>query len=108
MSTEQLAEVLGNTLTQRGYKLESGTNMIGTYGKGNKVLRILFGAFVKRFAFRVTITDQMGDTELNFKKEGKGMAGGAIGVAQVSNEYKRLIEVIENYHTKHHLEKEGI
>ena len=34
------------------YKLESGTNEKGVYGTGSNIMRILFGAFVKRYTFQ--------------------------------------------------------
>lgn len=77
------------------YSLEEETQLKGKYGKGSKIMRILLGAFVKRFAWEVTISTQGGLTTATLYKETKGYAGGAIGVNQVNKEFKRLVGVWE-------------
>jgi hypothetical protein len=93
-TAEGVAGNLSTEMLAQGYKLEVGTADNGVYGKGNKVMRILFGAFVKRFAFRVHVTNEGNATQLVFVKDGKGYAGGVIGVNQVKKEFSRLVEVI--------------
>ncbi len=93
---EAIASKVHNLFTKDGYTIEEGTQLKGKYGKGSKVMRILFGAFVKRFAWEVTITTQGGLTTATLYKETKGYAGGAIGVNQVNKEFKRLVEAWES------------
>lgn len=91
----EIASKINALFLKDGYKLEEGTEMKGKYGKGSKIMRILFGAFVKRFAFEVSVTNEGGIIKATLYKETKGYAGGAIGVNQVKNEFKRLIAVWE-------------
>lgn len=91
----EIASRINDLFMKDGYTLEEGTQLKGKYGKGSKIMRILFGAFVKRFAWEVTISNQGGMTTATLYKETKGYAGGAIGVNQVKNEFKRLVSVWE-------------
>lgn len=90
---EAIASKVHELFTKDGYTLEEGSQLKGKYGKGSKIMRILLGAFVKRFAWEVTISTQGGLTTAALYKETKGYAGGAIGVNQVNKEFKRLVEV---------------
>lgn len=92
---EALASKINTLFTKDGYSLEEGTQLKGKYGKGSKIMRILLGAFVKRFAWEVTVSTQGGLTTATLYKETKGYAGGAIGVNQVKNEFNRLVGVWE-------------
>lgn len=98
LTVDVLAEKFEAFLVNKGYKLEAGTKIDGRYGKGNKILRLLFGAFVKRFAWQITITNDFGITELTFYKEAKGYAGGIIGVSQVNNEFNSIINSLVRFH----------
>lgn len=89
---EAIASKINNLFLKDGYSLEDGTQLKGKYGKGSKIMRILFGAFVKRFAWEVTVSTQGGLTTATLYKETKGYAGGAIGVNQVKKEFNRLVE----------------
>lgn len=91
----EIASKINALFLKDGYKLEEGTELKGKYGKGSQIMRILFGAFVKRFAWEVTVTTEGGIVKATLYKETKGYAGGAIGVNQVKNEFKRLISVWE-------------
>ncbi|MDP4797313.1 MAG: hypothetical protein NWQ27_05785 [Crocinitomicaceae bacterium] len=92
---DAIASKVNDLFIKDGYSLEEGTQLKGKYGKGSKIMRILLGAFVKRFAWEVTISTQGGLTTATLYKETKGYAGGAIGVNQVNKEFKRLVGVWE-------------
>jgi len=92
---DAIASKVNDLYIKDGYSLEEGTQLKGKYGKGSKIMRILLGAFVKRFAWEVTISTQGGLTTATLYKETKGYAGGAIGVNQVNKEFKRLVGVWE-------------
>lgn len=80
-----------NLFTSSGYKLIEGDNGNGVYEKGNRAMRILFGAFVKYFKFDVSIQDGADNKpQLKVDKKTSGMSGGAIGVSQVKKELKRV------------------
>ena len=92
---ENIASKINTLFLKDGYTLEEGSQLKGKYGKGSKIMRILLGAFVKRFAWEVSVTNEGGVIKATLYKETKGYAGGAIGVNQVKNEFKRLIAVWE-------------
>jgi len=99
-SSDELGESIYELLVKKGYKLEDGSEVNATYGKGSKIGRLLLGAFIKRFVFSVKITNIEGATTLVFSKDGKGYMGGAIGVVQVKNEYNSIISILGEYHSK--------
>jgi len=88
---EALAMNIDSLLIDEGYKLTGGPKGAGEYEKGSKILRILFGAFVKyfKFSFRLKAIDDQ-NIELFVVKANSGMAGGIIGMNQVKKELKRL------------------
>ncbi len=98
---EDLGVKVNEYLNKQGYKLESGSNTEGIYGKGSKILRVLLGAFVKRFEWHVHIAEVNSSTGLTFTKNAKGYAGGLIGVNQVKNEYRRITETLKAFHASH-------
>lgn len=98
MNVDEVADRFAVFMDKKGYKLEFGTKKDGRYGKGNQILRLLFGAFVKRFAWQVNISDEFGVTQLTFYKEAKGYAGGIIGVSQVNNEFNSIINSLKVFH----------
>lgn len=89
-NAEAVSGQVNQLLTQRGYRIEAGAPNNGIYGKGNKTMRILFGAFVKRYAFDVRVKDEAGGTLLHFVKNEKRMVGGAIGMNQVTKESNQI------------------
>ena len=98
---EDLGGKINEYLKGQGYKLEKGTNTEGTYGRGSKIMRVLFGAFVKRFEWQVSIAEINKSTGLTFTKNAKGYAGGLIGMNQVKNEYNRLTGTLKAFHADH-------
>jgi len=98
---DALGDKINEYLIKEGYQIEQGNKVIGVYGKGNKVMRILFGAFVKRFEWHVEINDINGSTGLIFTKNSKGYAGGVIGVQQVKKEFSRIVELLKAYQQNH-------
>jgi hypothetical protein len=101
-NADELAGKVEKFLKGEGYSLEGGSSASGIYGKGNKTLRILLGAFVKRFTWKIEVEDAGSTTVLHFIKDEKGYWGGAIGVSQVKTEYKRITNVLKNFHAAHH------
>jgi hypothetical protein len=90
-----LATNIDFLMLKEGYKLVSGQKGNGEYEKGNRVLRILFGAFVKYFKYTIKLKElEDKSIELLFIKTSSGMSGGLIGMNQVKNELKRLAQVL--------------
>lgn len=88
---EQVAEALNAYFLKNRYRLESGSKMQGVYGTGNDILRILLGAFAKRFKFRFAISPQPNGTALVVEKGMSGAMGGAIGYMRMNKEYTRVL-----------------
>ena len=93
----ELAKKLDAVFKAEGYSFSEGQPNNATYEKGNRVMRILFGAFVKYFKFSVTITQNEDKTvTVNFFKQTSGMSGGLIGMNQVKNELQRMNTVLQS------------
>lgn len=91
VSAADLAQTVHNQMLKDGYSLNTGQPGNGVYEKGNRVLRILFGAFVKYFKWTILVADAGdGVTRLRMSRETSGMSGGVIGMNQVKNEFNRL------------------
>ncbi len=93
---KELSGIIENLFLGEGYKREQGSPENAVYGIGNKTMRILFGAFVKRYTFNVIIKEENGQTKLELIKGMSGVSGGAIGIAKLNKEYKRIAEAIKN------------
>ncbi|OSZ76955.1 hypothetical protein CAP36_11010 [Chitinophagaceae bacterium IBVUCB2] len=96
-SKEELENKLNLFFTSEGYKLKSSVGETHTYTKGNRVMRILFGAFVK-FHKQSAIIKNEGDLySVMLHKDSTGMSGGLIGMNQVKKEFARLSEAFKQY-----------
>ncbi len=78
------------------YRLEDGTPADGTYGIGNNLLRILFGAFVKRYKFKVNVVPSGNGCLVYVEKGMSGVMGGAIGYAKMKKELARIRLGVQN------------
>ena len=92
---EVFTETINTFFINHGYTLVEGNKANGTYEKGNRVLRLLLGAFYKYFKFRTHI-EFYGEKKAKFilAKATSGFSGGAIGVSQVKKEIKSLEEAL--------------
>jgi hypothetical protein len=89
-SPEAVARELSNFMQREGYKLETGDVYRGTYGIGSTIMRILFGAFVKRYTFDFAMQPSENAVVLEFKKGMTGWSGGVIGLAKMNSELTRM------------------
>jgi len=90
-TAKPLADLLHDSIMADGYSVDSGMLGNRTYVKGNRIARLLLGAFYKYFKFHVkmkTLDDKTVHVTVN--KATTGMSGGVIGVNQVKKELKRL------------------
>ena len=80
----------------RGYRLELGKPGDGTYGTGSNFLRILFGAFAKRYSFSVKVTqsDDQSPVILHLGKAMSGAMGGVIGHGKMTKEYNAIVDTL--------------
>ncbi len=93
VDAQTLAGLVNQKLVGSGYGILQGNPNDAIYEKGNRVMRLLFGAFVKYFKFGVRIEDA-GDGQLKVRvhKLTSGMSGGLIGMGQVKTELKRIAQ----------------
>jgi hypothetical protein len=92
---EQAKQSADNILTEAGYKLKKDDWQQSEYTKGNRVLRILFGAFVKYNKILVSLSGSSDKVTMTVSNQSSGFSGGMIGMAQVNKEYKRVIAAFD-------------
>lgn len=94
---EELENKLNLFFTSEGYTLKSSEGETYIYTKGNRVLRLLFGAFVK-YHKQSAIIKQAGEQfSVMLHKDSTGMSGGLIGMNQVKKEFARLADAFKEY-----------
>lgn len=93
-SKEQALSSAGNILTELGYKLKESQWHGDVYTKGNYILRILLGAFVKYNKVQVSAEGE-GDITLTIENKSNGFSGGLIGMSQVKKEYSKIISSLQ-------------
>ena len=94
---EELDNKLNLFFTSQRYKVKKAEGESITYEKGNRVLRLLLGAFVK-YHKQIVIIKHQGDLfSLLLQKDSTGMSGGLIGMNQVKKEFARLTEAFREY-----------
>jgi hypothetical protein len=97
ISKDELDKKIDQLLVSSGYTMKEGQIGHAVYAKGNRVMRILFGAFVKYFKFTI-VTGGSSDSDeikLAVRQESSGMSGGLIGMNQVKNELIRLGQILQ-------------
>jgi hypothetical protein len=94
---EELENKLNLFFTSQGYTAKTKSADIYSYTKGNRVLRMLFGAFVKYHKQAVVIKSEGDMFSVLLQKDSTGMSGGLIGMNQVKKEFARLTEAFREY-----------
>lgn len=94
---DELDNKLNLFFTSEGYILRSHEGETLTYTKGNRVLRLLFGAFIKYNKQSVIIKNQGELYSVMLHKDSSGISGGLIGMNQVKKEFARLAEAFKIY-----------
>lgn len=90
LDTDATAAAVEGYFLSEGYRLEDGNAYDAVYGIGNNLMRILFGAFVKRFKFKVRVLEGGAGSFVTVEKGMSGMMGGAIGYAKMKKELARV------------------
>jgi lactate dehydrogenase-like 2-hydroxyacid dehydrogenase len=94
---EELDNKINLFFTSEGYTPKEKSADLHTYTKGNRVLRLLLGAFVKYHKQSVAIRQEGDQFSVMLNKESSGMSGGLIGMNQVKKEFARLSEAFRAY-----------
>jgi len=90
LDTNAAATAVEGYFLCEGYRLEDGNAYDAVYGIGNNLMRILFGAFVKRFKFKVRVAAGGSGSVVTVEKAMSGMMGGAIGYSKMKKELARV------------------
>jgi len=90
VGADEIANAADKVLMNDGYKLIEGNIGNATYEKGNRTMRVLFGAFVKYSKIQVTSSMQSDSVKLMVDRKTSGMSGGLIGMNQVKKEMERV------------------
>lgn len=85
-SLENMRNEVEMLMLSMGYKHLGG----GTFEKGSRVMRILFGAFCKYFKFTIGFEQRDDEIRMTVTKSTTGMSGGVIGMNQVKKEFEIL------------------
>jgi len=88
---QDVSQELATYFTARGYKLEKGSLLDGSYGIGSNIMRILFGAFAKRFVFSFNIQPQDAGSILTLSKGISGAMGGYLGYRRMNKEMEAIL-----------------
>lgn len=92
---ENLGTIVHEALKKEGYKLISGLPGNGTYEKGDRTMRLLFGAFVKYSKLESqTYLGDDGVSRLKIGRASSGMSGGLIGMNQVKKEMQKIADLL--------------
>ncbi len=96
-SKDELNKQIDEVLLSDGYRMIIGNPGNAVYEKGNKTMRVWFGAFVKYYKFKfLTFSDDSGNIKVQVVKDSSGMSGGMIGMDQVKKELTRLSIVLQS------------
>ena len=94
---EELENKINLYFSSVGYRVKKAEGEVITYEKGNRVLRILFGAFVKYHKQSVTVKQEGDLFSVMLHRDSSGMSGGLIGMNQVRKEFERLTDGFKSY-----------
>ncbi|HEX4876508.1 MAG TPA: hypothetical protein VFV31_07520 [Chitinophagaceae bacterium] len=94
---DELLNKLNLFFVSEGYKQASTEGDTTFYTKGNRVLRLLFGAFVKYHKQSVNIKQEGEQFSVMLHKDSSGISGGLIGMNQVKKEFARLADAFKAY-----------
>lgn len=94
---DEIKKRVHDFMMSSGYRLTVGSPGEGQYEKGNRTMRILFGAFSKYFKFFLQIVEESDQTiTVSLGTQTSGMSGGLIGIKQVKDELKKMSATFQN------------
>lgn len=95
-NVESVQKSITNILGEMGYVVKSSDWQQTVYTKGNRILRLLLGAFVKYNKLNVSFSNNENKTTAVVSGSSSGFSGGVIGMAQVNKEFKKVIETLND------------
>ena len=95
---EELENKLNLFFASENLPLKSDKGDEKVYQKGNKVMRVLFGVFVKYFKLVVTVKQQDGLFSVKiFRDMNLVLSGGLIGINKSRKEFSRISDAFKVY-----------
>jgi hypothetical protein len=95
-TADEIGIAIEKALSTDRYIIKEGALGDRTYTKGNRILRLMLGAFYKYFEFNVDVKERDDKTVIAaIRKSSSGVSGGLVGVNQVNKELKRLETVFQ-------------
>lgn len=95
---EELENKLNLFFTSEGLPLKKDNGDEKAYQKGNKVLRVLLGVFVKYFKIAVTVKNQGDLFSVRLLRDmNLAMSGGLIGINKSRKEFARITDAFKAY-----------
>lgn len=95
-NVESVQKSITNILGEMGYVVKSSDWQQTVYTKGNRILRLLLGAFVKYNKLNVSFSNNENKATAVVSGNSSGFSGGVIGMAQVNKEFKKVIETLND------------
>src|SRR5258706_8460576 len=97
-SKEELDNKLNLFFSSEGFSRKSDTADKKTFQRGNKVLRIFFGVFVKYFRIVLSLKSEGQLFSVRVVREmNLALSGGLMGIAASRKEFSRLMEAFKVY-----------
>ena len=97
-SREELENKLNLFFTSENLPLKIDKGDEKVYQKGNKVMRVIFGAFIKYFRIVVTIRQQGDLFSVRILRDmSLVMSGGLIGINKSRKEFARISDAFKTY-----------
>lgn len=92
----QLIKIVDQYMNSAGYKLAAGEMGNGTYEKGDRTMRLLFGAMSKYNLLEIIIKgpNEEGKLTLELSAKSSGMSGGIPGMRQVRKEMEKVSKAL--------------
>jgi hypothetical protein len=91
---EEVADRVHEFLVGRKYRLESGDDLQGVWGRGSDALHFLLGAFAGRVKFDVKIDGDADHVVVTMNRAMSGVMGGAWGMMAQKKKLKALAEAL--------------
>ena len=87
--------IVETAFKDKGSKIQyKGTT--GVAEKGNRTMRLLFGALVDYQKFEFDLSKRSEETVVNLKKASSGISGGLIGASQAEKAYNTIVKNVES------------
>lgn len=94
---EELVVAVDKLMSEEGYKIDSGAIGDAIYVKGDKTMRLLFGAFVKYHKLRIVTTIKNENQFIvDIRDATPELSGGLMGIKQAKKELARLSALFEH------------